>query len=439
MFTGCIDGPAPGISNSGGGCMKKNILALIIVFLFCAFLRATDVRISGLGLVNFMVKDDDTLMQIYPGQITNYQNEIEMSTVTTTGFIDYAIDSMTLGFQYLNYSGPVTSPAPNSTSILNSASPVNPAAIYAPTKSFNLIFGKKLDDTSSAALVLAYAGGADEGENSQLNPTTPSYTYDTKQGSYDFGLGLGYSLKNFLDIGLQAGVPYINNTGYDNYSFGSVAEQPYMYETMKMTYGIYGKLNARVLVLPLIIGISSGVVSEKIDDFQQKDNNNTGTFTALNDINTQYSDIYRNYSFSGGASLNLQISPSLVIIPAININYTYIMSEQITANFDNPANNTNTETDTGSWTIPAYIAAEYKINDYLTWRGGFRSYLYYLTAGRTYNYLYFPNNYYSFVTQTNFAPAMMSGLSVYIGPLAIDGGITFGSGLTSNLAAVLKF
>ena len=330
-------------------------------------------------------------------------------------------------------------PAINTNSILNGAGMVNPAAIYAPTKTLNLILGTKLSELSSAALMLSYAGGSDEGENSLLNSTTPSYTFNTKQSSYDFSLGLGYSIKNFLDIGLQAGVPYVSNSGNETYSFTPVLNQPYMDETMKMTYGIYGKANARIMVLPVIIGFSSTIVSEKIDDFQQKDGNNDGNFTDLTDTNTKYTDIYRNYAFSGGASLNLHVTQSLVIIPAINVNYSYVMSEMIMTNFNNTSANTNTETDTGAWTVPVYMAAEYKINDYLTWRGGFRSYLYYSTGGNIYNYLYFPGGTYDFVTQTNFAPAVSSGLSVYVGSMTIDSGITFGGGVTSNLAATIKF
>lgn len=417
--------------------MKKIILTLIIVFSFCAFLQATDVRINGLGVMNYMVADDDTLMQIFPAQIANYQNTLELSTVSTTGFLDYTIGNIACGLQYMGYTGTVSMPTTNGNSVFNSytiALP-NPAMIYPLTKTLSLEIGMKLSELSSAAMTIGFSAGGDEGKNSSINPQSSSYVFDTKRNSSDVSLGLGYSVKNLLDIGLQAGIPTINNSGYENLLDG----QPYIDETMKMTYGIYGKANARILFLPLIIGASSSMVSEEINDFQLQDNNYDGNFTDYSDTNTKYTDIYRNYTFSLGASLNLQITQTITLIPGINISYSYTMNEMINTNYESIPYGTDTETDTGQWMVPVYIAAEDKINEYVTWRGGIKTYLCNYSYGNFYNYVYYPGEAFGFISQPATAPSVMSGISVYIGGLSVDSNITYGSGFTGNAAATLKF
>jgi hypothetical protein len=84
--------------------MKKHII-IIFMILLSGILHATEARINGLALPDYFVHDDDTLVRIYPAQLTNYQNMAQTGNAGTIGNLDFTVGNVALGIRYADYTG----------------------------------------------------------------------------------------------------------------------------------------------------------------------------------------------------------------------------------------------------------------------------------------------------------------------------------------------
>jgi len=407
--------------------MKKAVLTAIIVFASYICLYATDVRMAGLGLVNYMVHDDDTLMQIYPAQITSYKNQAEISTVSGTGFANYAAGNSVFGLQYTNYSGALLLIQPGAVSNeLTSASEID-----VPSKSVNLLFGMKTGNDSSFGLVLSFAGANEQYRSTSFYNNSLFYTNEVVYSTYDYSLGLGYSVKDCCDLGLNVGISVANNTKNENVSLYTSPSQPYLNEQM-MANGFYTNLNARAMILPFIFGAGIELAGEGTEDDLHQDTNGDGNYMGPEDLSRTNLNRYGNISFSGGIAMELKINSSITVIPGINY---------FCATTGNPMPD-GFWTNTIQSTILLCAAIEDKINEFLTWRAGLSTFLYGASFADQDYYAYFPVSYNSndpSGVNINLNPSIVSGISINIAGLNFDSDITYIRGLAGNVAVTIKF
>jgi hypothetical protein len=406
---------------------------------FNIFCFATDARIYGLGVEPWMVNDDDMLMSLYPSQVINNQNEIEFGAIGRTAYVDYTIDSYMLSAGIDNYTGETAMTKPQSpyiygyTADSGNVENDNVWEYLIPTKSFYLTIARQLNDGADVALKFCGARAEDNGNNIQEGNPGSFYYSNGSRLSQDYNLALGLTIKDLLDISVTVGLPYVKNSGFINYTSDTLVTTPYMDELLKYDYGVYGKVNARVILSWLTIGASYTAISEKVSDVQREDLDNDGVY----DMNDRFDSTFRDYEMAGGAAANLKLNDFISVIAGISVNYVFVDNlndyNYLTILLD------STEVATDMFTVPVYFAVEDRINENITWRAGLKQVVFANDFGCSVDYLINPTNYIYFTNPVLLNTTFASGLSYNIGNITLDGVITLGYGLTSEISGKLKF
>gem|GEM_PF-4682689 len=430
---------------TGHKVSKIVIFSIILFIFFNLFLFATDARMGGLGVETWMINNDDMLMNLFPAQVINYQDEIEFGAINETAYINYTMAEYIFSAGINNYTLETAKPSLLNTDFFNGdnyskyTASDNVSAYIVPTKSFYIAIARQLMSDAVIALKFCGARAADNGSGVTKSDLDSFYYSDGNRLSQDYNLTLGLTVKDFLDIGVTAGIPYAKNSGIVNYTSDMDVTLPNMNELMEYNYGIYGKVNARVVLSWLVIEASYTAISEQISDLQQEDGDNDGLFNSSGDINYQYNSSYRDYEMSGGAAANFKMTDSISSIAGISVNYIFNDIYKRLYDQNNMFLWESEEFCTDMFTVPVYFAVEDRINENITWRAGLKQVVFANKFGCNIDYTINPYNLTNFTAPVLLNTTFSSGLSYSIGNITLDGVITMGYGLTSEISGKLKF
>ncbi|HPI03449.1 MAG TPA: hypothetical protein PLB12_11350 [Candidatus Goldiibacteriota bacterium] len=382
--------------------MKKGLLVLMAIALFCGAVFATESRVGGLGIPSWAVTSDDSLSKDFIAReafngsmfLITHSNALDLNVTdimmdvmlgksinlpyTTTAQINVNLGPGVLSLIAENYKGvlgmAVTGPELSSQIEVGSGDPfsgnmMTTGDIGLPKYNFRAGYSVNLEGLAIGGGVnLAMASASEKSTEKGDDASNDNDRMDIKGSSLDLGFEAGASMEKKddgigFDLGIKLNLPSIANEGKEIEDDTDAVRYD---ETLKSTAGLSLEAAGRVLAGPVIVGAkfaSKSITTEfqikedySIQDGTWDENDTMTSKVALTDI-------------TGGIAFNLQPNEKASIMPGI----AFVMS---TTNFEFESVDNISSTEGGmdasmsSMSIPVFVSAESKLTDTFAARVG---------------------------------------------------------------------
>ncbi len=328
--------------------MKKVFISLaVILFLIGTSVYATDSRLNGLGINNWMIEEDDNLIWLNPARVNDYSNlvwgELGTSVSNTTLNLnnDLNITRQWGGVSYgLQLAGKQSVIAafigrPDTTENLGSIGNVgedvdvnitidSSVDTLLPVNKFDLFYGLGISDKFKLGLMLNYASDSDTDKFSLTDDPDP-WSWKRERKSSDTNIVIGGYVNDVgpisqLDASLTLSMPSVNNKYTGENLTASNSSHDYELKTDGASglslnvRGIVG-LNDAMKLIPFI-KYASFNVDNKYTLKEDTDGDNTSEDNYEQNREQQENDL------TLGVALNSKINDKTLIITAVSLKRT---------------------------------------------------------------------------------------------------------------------
>ncbi len=332
--------------------MKKVFISLaVILFLLGTSVYATDTRLKGLGINNWMIEEDDNLIWLNPARVNDYSNLVwgELGVAAAEDMdgnpevnSNLTIDKQWGGVSYGLKLGKQSVIAafvgrPDTTKNLGLIGDVGESIggeviipgggfgnTLTPVNKFDIFYGLGISDKLKLGLMLNYASDSDTNEFSVTDNPNP-FSWKTERKSSDTNIVIGGYVNDVgpisqLDASLTLSMPSVNNkyTGSNLLASNSSDDRELKTDgALGLSLNVRGivGLNDAMKLIPFI-----NYASFKVDN-EYTDRRDT---TGDNTLNTNYEQNreQQENDLTLGVALNSKINDKTLIITAVSLKRT---------------------------------------------------------------------------------------------------------------------
>jgi len=382
--------------------MKKGLLVLMAIALFCGAVFATESRVGGLGIPSWAVTSDDSLSKDFIAReafngsmfLITHSNSLDLDITdimisvmlgsginipyTTTAQINVNLGPGVLSLLAEDYHGvlgmAVSGPEISSRIYVDEDNPftnttMTTGDIGLPKYNFGAGYSVNLDGLAiGGGINVAMASASEKSTEKGADASNDIDRFDTKVSSLDLGFEVGASMEKKddtigFDVGIKVNLPSIANEGKE---IEDDTDEVHYDETFKSTAGMGLEAAGRVLAGPVIVGAK--FASKSITtDFQIKSDYSPqdGTWDENDTVTSKIAAT----DITGGVAFDLKPNEKASIIPGI----AFVMNST-NMEFKNVDNISSTEggmdASMTSMSIPVFISAESKLTDTFAARVG---------------------------------------------------------------------
>jgi len=415
--------------------MRRLTMLLAVVVIAVSSIYADQAKLAGLGIANWMIEEDDSLIWMNPGQINYYRGLLwgELGgSATTDGWGGVSVqcpvvDKNTLAVfvsrPYSGRTGNATDAAFGSdVSAVANTTLGNAMTALTPCNKFDIFYGIPKDDLNIGVLV----NSASNGYSQQVTNTAGAVVTSAKDEkvSSDFNITVGAAMKKLqlfskVDAALTIAMPSVKNTTVVN-SNALVLDDGKVETDGKLNIG----LNVRGII-PMkksnLITYFLYRTNDLSNTYARKtDNNADGDLLDVGDVNLKQSRSNSESKIVLGASINKKMSEKMTIITALHLSQTVTKLDAKTE-YLGPVNTgigQEYNWQSTAMDIPLNVAMEYILSKKVTTRLGLsRTILYsYIVDTNDPDYaVVAPATAYSFANRTEtktYSDAQASGSTV---------------------------
>ena len=400
--------------------MRKILLAIVVLSLPLGSIFATQARLGGLGVANWMVENDDSLIWLNPVRISYYPKTLfaELGTAAGSGAAPVVDGNLAVATQwggisancplvrgavlglFLNrpYWGMLANAGANAAGSDVAAVPADvfgtAFTALAPQTQWELFYALPKIGPVKLGALLSFAGDYVSNDNSNVtkpNPAANDVTANDELSSSDLNLVIGGQLNNLaiisqLDVAISVGMPSAKNTYRFSIYNGTkwINVDDWSFKTDGATnLGLTARAAIPFKGNPLLAYLSY-VSADISNTFDQTIDSNANEVLAPADGDTYYQQkrTQKQTTITLGASYNVNISPKTMMIVAANINQTEATNNATQRELFATQSGIDAEynSKTVAVNIPVNLAIEHKVSSVITGRLGCSQSIYQLTT-----------------------------------------------------------
>lgn len=399
--------------------MKRILGLMMVISVVCSQLFATQTRLGGLGIANWMVEEDDNLIFLNPSRIISYPKLVwgEFGTATGSSITPVVDANITVANQWGGVSAefPLVSGAvaglflnrPYGGMLGSAGSSLGITAI--PANSYGRAMTARTPDTKFDLFYAFPIGGIQIGtlinmsadyikDDNSTNSTTvaagDSTTADEISSS-DINVVLGSKLEDIgfisdLDIALTLGFPSAKNTYKTTiYSatYGWINTNDWLFQTNP---GLNAGLTLRAATplkdnkLLTYINFTSNDISNTFT--RKTDTNSNNSFDdSATDTNYKQERTQKQTKITAGVSYNAKTSKKTLVLVAANIENTLTTNKAVNFQQFTTVNGKNQQRDdeTSATKLPINFALEHNLSSVIAARIGISQDIFQQTSAKT--------------------------------------------------------